>query len=80
MEFVGEANSEIEFIGRYEHLAEHLLQALEVAGESFDEKAIRKEPPFNVSNKHDYPAVYTDELEEMIKESERYAMTRFNYD
>ena len=43
--FVGSRGSEIEYIGKYEHLCENLIAALYAAGEEFDEDAIRRCPP-----------------------------------
>ncbi|SET54921.1 Sulfotransferase family protein [Nitrosomonas marina] len=79
IEFVGSADNEIEFIGKYEHLIEDLITALETAGEDFNEQLIRTLPPHNVSNKARYPAAYTTQLEAEVKKAEHIAMDRFNY-
>jgi len=79
VDFVGEAEHPIEFIGRFENLEDDLVTALTLAGESFDEDAIRAESPYNVSDKRKHPAEYTDQLEAMVREAEAYAMNRFNY-
>ena len=77
--FVGSRGSEIEYIGKYEHLCENLIAALYAAGEEFDEDAIRRCPPKNVSNKDLFPAYLTPELESRIRLSERDALKRFFY-
>ncbi len=79
-DFVGEEGNEIEFIGKYEHLVEDLIRALRLAGESFDEEAVRNTPPYNVSSKSRFPVEYADELEKAIRYTENKVIKRFGYD
>src|SRR3954466_5057152 len=44
-EFLGPPEDEIEFIGRFEQLADDLVTALKLAGEPFDELLLRKRRP-----------------------------------
>lgn len=78
--FVGPPADEIDFVGRYEKLADDLVRALELAGESFDEAAIRTLPPVNVSRKDQFPATYTPALERALREVEAATLERFGYD
>lgn len=80
VEMVGEENNEIEFIGKYENLVDDLILALKSAGEEFDEQVIRTLPPVNVSDKTQFPAVYTDQLEADVKNAEAAMMKRFHYE
>lgn len=75
--FVGPEGSEIEYIGRYENLLEDLITALHAAGEEFDEDAIRRCPPKNVSDKDRFPAYLGPELEAKIRASEKDSFKRF---
>ncbi|RMD70085.1 MAG: hypothetical protein D6819_05170 [Gammaproteobacteria bacterium] len=79
IEFVGEGEHEIEFIGKYENLIEDLITALKSAKESFNEDIIRNLPPCNVSDKKRFPAQYTEELEQEVRKSEVKVMNRFGY-
>jgi hypothetical protein len=45
-QFVGPPERAIDFIGRYEQLADDLVQALRLAGQDFDEEALRACPPW----------------------------------
>lgn len=78
--FVGPVSNEIEFIGRYENLIEDLISALKQAGEIFDEGAVRNLPPYNVSDKVRFPAEYSPELEQLVRDAEEAAIRRFGYD
>lgn len=78
--FVGEPGNEIEFVGKYEHLVEGLVNALKSADEDFNEKAIRALPPYNVSDKRTFPAVYTESLEAAVRKAEAAAIERFQYE
>lgn len=80
IEMVGEENNEIEFIGKYENLVDDLIIALKLAGEEFNEQAIRTLSPVNVSDKTRFPAVYTDRLEAEVKKAEAKMMKRFHYE
>ena len=78
-DFVGTPEAPIEFVGRFENLVEDLVQALTLAGESFDAQAIRQLPPSNVSNKSKAPAVYTPQLEAAVRAAEAEVFERFGY-
>jgi hypothetical protein len=77
--FVGPPECPIEFIGRYENLAEDLVLGLQLAGESFDEEALRATPPVNVNDYSCWPAEYTPELRQAVTEAEHAAIARFGY-
>jgi hypothetical protein len=47
--FVGPPNSPIDFIGRYENLVEDVVSALTLAGQEFDEEALRAFPAVNTT-------------------------------
>lgn len=68
-----------EFIGKYENLVEDLIIALKQAHEVFNEEAIRKLPPYNVSDKTRFPAKYTKELEDEVRKIEINVIERFGY-
>jgi hypothetical protein len=51
-QFVGPREDEIDFIGRYERLGDGVVTALRVAGQDFDEEALRSFPPINVTGSH----------------------------
>jgi hypothetical protein len=48
-EFIGPPEARIDFVGRYEALADDLVLALKRAGQEFDEEALRAIPPLNVT-------------------------------
>lgn len=79
--FVGSVANRIEFVGRYENLAEDLIRALTLANEPFDVEVVRKQPQIKV-NASDYQvraAEYTPELAEALAQAERKAIIRFGY-
>ncbi len=76
---LGSGSDEIEFIGRYENLADDLITALKLAGEDFDESKIRSIKPCNVSNKHKFPVAYTEDMKRKLINAERDMMRRFGY-
>lgn len=75
--FVGQEKNEIEFIGKFENLVGDLIFALNMAGETFDEEFIRNFPPYNVNNKKAFPATYTGELEDEVRNAESNVIKRF---
>lgn len=79
VDFVGDEQHEIEFVGKYENLVDDLVFALKSAEEAFDEQVIRSLPPSNVSNKEKFPAEYTEALEAAIMETEAEMVRRFAY-
>jgi hypothetical protein len=74
--FTGPPDSAIEFVGRYERLADDLVDALALAGESFDERIIRALKPINVSSPEAY-ASCSQEIALRLKETEVRAYQRF---
>lgn len=79
-DLVGKEDNQIEFIGKQENITEDLITILRRTREVFDEDIIRATPPYNVSNKINFPAIYTEELKNKVIESENYVIKRFNYD
>jgi hypothetical protein len=75
--FAGPAAGAIDFVGRYEHLADDLSAALRLAGEAFDERAVRATPPVNASDYTHLSALYKRDTAERLAESERAAIERF---
>jgi len=80
IDYVGEPDAEIEFVGKYENLVEDLITALQSAGEEFDENVIRALAPVNVSDKTRFPAEYTQQLEKEVRKSESMVIERFGYE
>lgn len=78
-DYVGRPASEIQFIGRFERLADDLVLALCEAGESFDEAPLRALPARNVSTWPGGRSAWTRALASAIHESERDAFARFHY-
>jgi len=79
-DYVGPPGNEIEFIGRYERLQDDLIVALRLAGERVDEATIRSCPPQNISPRFLFPAEYSRELEDAVRQSEARAIARFGFD
>ncbi|MGH2852048.1 MAG: hypothetical protein ACRDLP_15715, partial [Solirubrobacteraceae bacterium] len=77
--FVGTPEREIDFIGRFERLADDLVSALRLAGEEFDEAALRAHPAENVSDYGQLPAFFDRESAARLAECERRAIDRFYY-
>jgi hypothetical protein len=77
-DYVGPPDRPIDFIGRYETLADDLVRALRTAGESFDESALRATPPVNVSGPCE--ASWTPALVDAVVKSEARALQRFGYE
>ena len=53
--FIGPPEDQIDFVGRYEQLADDLVTALRSAGQDFDEDALRAMPRVNRSLNQDNP-------------------------
>lgn len=78
--YVGPPDAEIDFVGRYESLADDLVRALQLAGEDFDEVRIRAQPRLNANDYVAFPARFDPELAERLAESERAIIDRFYAD
>jgi hypothetical protein len=79
--FVGMPRHEIEYVGRFENLAEDLIWALRRAGETFDDTAIRHYVATKV-NASDYSrltAVFPPGLRHALQDAEKQAIQRFGY-
>jgi hypothetical protein len=72
--YVGPPEAPIDFVGRFERLADDLVLALRTAGQDFDEEALRSFPPVNVSAP--MPAC-SQEVRERLMVAEREAYERF---
>jgi hypothetical protein len=72
--YVGPPDDPIDFIGRFESLADDLVRALELAGQEFDEEVLRTFAPVNRSAPT--PACPAD-LRERLVRVERNAYERF---
>ena len=67
----------VDFVGRYEHLADDLVRVLRLAAEEFDEEALRRQPPANVSiTRYGAPA-WEDEQKARILALEAPTINRF---
>lgn len=80
--FLGEEYDMVNFIGRQEDLQNDLVQALRLAGETFNEDALRAMPAKNLAAQSDEwkeQCVYTDDLLTRVCEAENDAITHFNY-
>jgi hypothetical protein len=79
-DYVGRTPEEgIDFVGRYESLADDLVRALRMIGISFHEQAIRETPPVNVSNVSHALTQWKAELAARVRTSEQRAIARFGY-
>jgi predicted O-methyltransferase YrrM len=74
--FVGPEGEQIEFVGRYERLADDLVRALQLAGQDFDEEVLRGYPPANVSSKKPVSDL-TDTTMQVFLEHHRALYERF---
>jgi Sulfotransferase family len=78
-DYVGPPDRQIEFIGRFERLPDDLVHALRLAGEAFDERALRETPHANVSSWPPRDARWSRSLAEAVRRAERDAFDRFGY-
>ncbi len=76
-QFVGTPGHEVDFIGRYERLADDLCSALTLAGERFDEGRLRAAPRVNINDYQRFPAYYEPRLAHALSRSEACAIERF---
>jgi hypothetical protein len=75
--FVGPPERPIDFIGRFERLADDLVLALRRAGEPFDEQALRSCPPANVGEYATVDAGYRPDLARALQAAEQRTIERF---
>lgn len=75
-QFIGPRDHAIEFVGRYERLADDLVTGLKLAGQEFNEDKLRSLPAKNVGVR-DIPTDCSPELEELFRWTERRAYRRF---
>jgi hypothetical protein len=75
--YIGEPESPISHIGRFESLADDLVSALALAGEEFDEPALRAHPPVNTNDYSRTPARYEPELAAALARAEHGLIERF---
>jgi hypothetical protein len=76
-EFIGPPDRPIDFIGRYERLTDDLCMALNVAGEAFDEQALRAVAPVNATDYKRFPAHYRPAVAWRLALAEREVIERF---
>jgi len=78
-DYVGPPDDEINFVGRFESLADDLVRVLQMVGETFDEQAIRNTSPVNISHTSEDLACWTEVLANRVRHSEYAAIARFGY-
>jgi hypothetical protein len=78
--YIGEPEEPISYIGRFESLLDDLVSALTLAGESFDEAALRAQPPANANDYACLPALYEPELAVALAGAEHRLIERFYAD
>lgn len=80
--FLGKDFRLLDFVGRMENLADDLVIALTLAGESFDERALRATPPLNVSfalPEWKVRCTYPPDLRAAVCKAEWRVMEHFGY-
>jgi hypothetical protein len=75
--FVGPPEQPISFIGRNETLVDDLCEALQLAGQPFDEEKLRSFPRRNIGDYASHPATYRPDLAKRLVHTERDAIRRF---
>ena len=79
-EFVGKDLKKVDFIGKQENLENDFIIALNKAGETFNEEAIRKTAKVNVSNPlWGKECEYDSKVKERVKEIEKWTFEMFGY-
>ena len=78
-DYVGLEGRQIEFVGRFERLTDDLVEGLKLAGETFDEKALRAIPAFNQSPLRPSDTPWPEALRREVLLSEFDALKRFGY-
>jgi hypothetical protein len=76
---VGPREQEIDFVGRYENLADDLVTALRLAGEDFNERELRSTPPVNRGDYGRFAAEYDRDLLLALISAEEESFVRFGY-
>jgi hypothetical protein len=69
-----------DFVGRYEHLTDDLVEALRRTNVQFDEQALRSSPPVNVSTARRGKPVWDPMLLERVIEAEAKGIARYGYE
>lgn len=80
--FCGLDGKRLDYIGRQETLADDLVYALNLAGEEFDEEALRNTPMKNISSKINLWAqksLYSPSLAQLVIESEIEVFSLYGY-
>jgi hypothetical protein len=75
--YIGPPEAPITFVGRYENVVEDLVRALRLAGEVFDEQALRHHAPENVGDYERFPAHYRPQLAVALAAVEHETIERF---
>lgn len=78
--FVGSPAPAVDFVGRFEHLVDDTCAALRLAGEPFDEIALRGCPNVNVTDYNRFPALYRPDVAERLADAESQTIERFYVD
>jgi hypothetical protein len=78
-DYAGPPGREVDFVGRFERLADDLVRALRTAGEEFDEGALRETPPANVSSWPVSEILWPQNLLEAVLVAEEAGLRRFGY-
>jgi hypothetical protein len=79
-EFIGPPEQPIDFIGRYERLTDDLCIALRLAGQTFDEPALRAYEPVNATDYERHPVRYEPDAAWRLALAERPVIERFYSD
>jgi len=76
--YVGESGQDLDFVGRQERLADDLVRALRMAGEDFNEDALRATPRANVSKARWMRQTgFSNATKRKLKEDERWVWETF---
>lgn len=78
--WVGEPENPIDFIGKFENLADDLEHGLTLFGVQFDRQLLRAAPRINTTNYGSQPTNMTKFTEQLILETERRTLERFYND
>jgi hypothetical protein len=75
--YIGPPDRPISYIGRFEALVDDLVQALALAGEQFDEAALRAHQATNRNDYERYPAEYVPDVAARLAAAEHALLERF---